>query len=153
VNKLVFAGAGITLGAALTYAAFLLAGFGHGTFVPLALVASPLLLLAKIQSEFFVPAMFAAPFYWGLLGWSATRPMPRTAAALLVLQYVGAIGIVMWSQEGRTAFMRMTLQAPVLVAATVLTYFFVHIWLWRTLYLSRRTHARSAELYSSGRQP
>jgi hypothetical protein len=64
--------------------ALVCAGAGHGTFLPMGLVGSPL-------SLFFGIGFLAAPFWWAGIGYAIGRRSDRTALVLLALHALGAV--------------------------------------------------------------
>jgi hypothetical protein len=98
-KRAILIAASFATGMLLCFLAFILAGGGHGTFLPLAIVASPTLLAAAQlrggtgSGFWFFLILALAPFYWALLAWVATGRFARNRVALVLLlcaQYAGA---------------------------------------------------------------
>lgn len=134
--------ASFVAGAALCFAAVIAAGAGHGTYVPLALIASPTILLQRWPSAgeaTFWIALCLAPCYWALITWVATGTSAHRRAwlsALLTAQYAGAVLFYVFSAEPPARIGFMLRAAPGLVGLCLILYVAAQVAWWRSL---RRT--------------
>jgi hypothetical protein len=104
---------GFIFGLVLLFTASLAAGFGHGLYFPLGLVAAPFS-IAGIKTAFF-----AAPFLWGAIGHSFRTDSPRLrilAISLVIAQYSTAA--ILLSGKGQFADYEYWPRMPA----------FIHVW-------------------------
>ena len=78
---------GFAFGVLLMLSGFASAGFGHGTYLPIALGAAPVSLIP-------VAGLFAAPVWWGAIGALADRRWLLAVLVVLAVHTVACVGIL-----------------------------------------------------------
>ncbi len=129
---------GILYGVGLGYLAFLCAGFGHGTYIPLVLSSAPLV-LAGVAT-----ALFGTPVLWALLGILAVEshrsPYNWVFLIATLAHYVTGIIIVVTTDFGDWGYVHRTWEAiPVVMLGWVAAYALGHAGIWYGYVRVRRT--------------
>jgi hypothetical protein len=79
---------GLSFGIVLFVSALGSAGGGHGSYLPFTLFGTPLSLMPRV-------GLFAAPIWWGFIGWLLRSQRRRLAIVSLAIHTLSA-GIVLW---------------------------------------------------------
>ena len=140
MRRYLIAGGSVVAAAVACSCAVLLAGGGHGTYVPLSLVASPTLVVAtlpKIGEGLFWTGIAVAPAFWGLIAWIvAGRPSPSvrySVFVLLALHYAGAARLYLSADERPERFGEMLRAAPSWVLVVIGLYIAGQVVIWHRI--------------------
>ena len=101
---------GLAYGVGLSLLAVPMAGFGHGTYILLALASSPFAAFGNVA------AIVAPPFIWTLI-WSLLRERRQIFLAAIAIQYVSAAVVLIVTHFGDWEYLSKSWKLqPLLVA-------------------------------------
>lgn len=112
---------GVAYGLVLVYLGFGFAGMGHGTYIPLFVVAAPLSFLGAL------PSVAGAPALWGIAAFVAVRKSNWTLPVLtgiLAFHYLSIPIVLDLLDEGRTYLNKTVREAPGMLTAMAALYLF-----------------------------